>query len=428
MEHGINDSTCRTRRICANINAKKRTWALPGLVWWLIILAAPALATVSSAAPAFGDARKQHPSIQPQHDAIRLSRSKLYRWRQRCKRNRIDRQLPRLKKAGQPSSRGTVLTFGGLPSKERLSRWFWGATSAPVLLNHETAGMTNPWLRVDPTTAATPPNDQVCRPVSTKTITSAMSNGDESSIALQDDDGVIEGAWWPRPTACPSLANSNNRDSKWRTVRIRRRVGRGWDCYQRVRDAALNWEFQSKKDGIRVVEPPSVAPQHQNRRGYTVLPMVQDVGVGVSGMRSNSIFPFQPTQSAMQIWSGPGRKLVTYTRNLVWCVTNPVCVVYDWVDQRGSGATDGTVYTSTAYATGRGHWLVGEERVTVAFRPGTGAVDVELLSVSRPSKSLMGRFVWPFVTRKNGLQERFFREHVRSLQEAAGGTIQTRSD
>jgi uncharacterized protein (UPF0548 family) len=120
-----------------------------------------------------------------------------------------------------------------------------------------------------------------------------------------------------------------------------------------------------------------------------------------------------------QIWSGPGsRRLVTYTalpsKGPVRVVAmNPVGVVYDLVDQRGLDGS--TTYTSTAYATLRGHWLTGEERVTVALRD-SGSVDVEILSYSRPSRSWPGRVVWPFV---GGMQRRFFERQLDALERAA---------
>jgi hypothetical protein len=94
-------------------------------------------------------------------------------------------------------------------------------------------------------------------------------------------------------------------------------------------------------------------------------------------------------------------------------------VVYDVVDQRGIGTT----FTSTAYATMKGHWLSGEERVTVALRDGSQDVDVEILSISRAGPSLWGRTVWPFVGKE---QSTFFQEHLQHLAETAAGSGSTR--
>merc|ERR1712216_608241 len=52
-------------------------------------------------------------------------------------------------------------------------------------------------------------------------------------------------------------------------------------------------------------------------------------------------------------------------------VVNPVSVVYDLVDQSGPKMT---TFSSTAYATQKGHLLRGEERVTVALRGSRGRI------------------------------------------------------
>jgi hypothetical protein len=35
----------------------------------------------------------------------------------------------------------------------------------------------------------------------------------------------------------------------WRVLRYTRRIGKGEECYNRVRDAALNWEFHTGGGG-----------------------------------------------------------------------------------------------------------------------------------------------------------------------------------
>jgi hypothetical protein len=125
------------------------------------------------------------------------------------------------------------------------------------------------------------------------------------------------------------------------------------------------------------------------------------------------------TQNAVKIWSGPGgRRLATYTQagfKWKWAprlyVVNPVEVIYDLVDQRAPGTT----YSSTAYATAHGHWLQGEERLSVFHRDG-GDVDVEIVSYSKPQKSLWGRMIWPFV---GPLQGQFFESQLNALRNAA---------
>jgi hypothetical protein len=129
---------------------------------------------------------------------------------------------------------------------------------------------------------------------------------------------------------------------------------------------------------------------------------------------------------------------------------NPVAVVYDIVDERvptdGSGRRG--LYTSSAYATLKGHLMSGEERVTVIMRGdddavdigsillpatagrsngifshddaylsnGGGWVDVEIVSYSKAAPSLLGRMVWPFVGKK---QDSFFTSELDALEHVA---------
>jgi len=355
----------------------------------IALLAFVPVALASATSPSVSPVGPGRP--MPAHDAVLpLSRSKLYRWRQRCRQNRIDnRRLPSYKSklARRKKRKGTVATFGlRPPTDEQLSDWFWGGSTASSagLFNHETAGMTNP-----------------CLHVGAESATSCVSVS--SSTGNTNDDNDKDRWWWPG-TVFP-LGDDGDSRKLWRVLRLRQRVGRGWECYQRVRDSALRWEFDAGDKGIRVVEPPSPDRQQQLRRGrYSVLP-VQDVSA-------------RPSDRVLQIWSGPGRKLVTYTKAGWLRVTNPVGVVYDLVDQRGGGlaSSSSTTYSSPAYATAPVRWLCGEERVTVAFRDGTGHVDVEILSCSRPARSLVGRLVWPFV---GGMQRRFFEQQMKSLQQRA---------
>ena len=211
------------------------------------------------------------------------------------------------------------------------------------------------------------------------------------SSSLQD--------WWP---ASPPRQG-------WRLLKYRQRVGQGVACYDKVRDAALEWEFSDTNCGIVQVHHHAKAEFMYQRResrgtGYDV---IHNACFGDGDLYGPS------GQNALKVWAGPGgRRLATFTslRNL-FCV-NPVTVVYDLVDQRGPGTT----YTSTAYATCKGHWLQGEERVTVAHRDG-GAVDVEIVSYSKPSKSLWGRMIWPLV---GPLQGHFFESQMKALENVAG--------
>lgn len=221
-----------------------------------------------------------------------------------------------------------------------------------------------------------------------------------------------------------SLSQSSNTDwwpasplSKgWKRLRFSRRVGRGASCYTAVRDAALEWEFDGKECGgiVQIHSKARHAEQlYQRRDSYgTGYDVVHNAVYGDGDLYAPS------GESAVKMWSGPGgRRLATYTQAFrskwlpkVYCV-NPVTVVYDLVDQRGPSTT----YTSTAYATSKGHWLRGEERLTVAHRD-DGNVDVEILSYSKHGSSLWGRVIWPFV---GPLQGRFFESQMDSLQQVA---------
>ena len=90
-----------------------------------------------------------------------------------------------------------------------------------------------------------------------------------------------------------------------------------------------------------------------------------------------------------------------------------------------SSSVSSTTYTSTAYGTGYGHWLCGEERVTVCYRHPTilddnhttGCVDVEIVSYSQPNMhSFMGRLVYPII---RPLQQSFFVSQMKYLQNIA---------
>ena len=381
----------------------------------VVVFAAFAMASVDAARPPqTGDA-----------STIKLSRSKLYRWRQKFVRNRCHHHATDV--TSSTKSRGSMLTLQR-PTSERLGQWFWGTRGkssnthdvnncdSSIAFNHDSVGMTNPCLHIQPASPQQQqPHDTKTTLVSTKSTTTTFLKQQiqpSSSSSSNDDDD--EKLWWP-DTACGTV------DRSWKVLKFHRcQVGRGLDCYQRVRDAALAWEFESSTHkGIRTVVRPEPQQQgqrhHYNNNGYAVLPA-----------------------SVQQIWSGPGRRLVTFTSvpllpswltvasasrgtstsssssSRLYCC-NPVHVVYDVVDQPAANAGN-TIFSSTAYATGRGHWLRGEERVTVVLRDG-GRVDVELLSYSKPGKSVMGRLVWRLGVGR--MQQSFFEEQMSALEQVA---------
>ena len=212
--------------------------------------------------------------------------------------------------------------------------------------------------------------------------------------------------WWPGVAYQP--------DKSWRVLRFRQTVGVGLGCYQACRDAALQWEFDGASKGMVLVTEPSL-PQDDALRSHSIVRRRN----WSNSNNDSSVLPCSAHQSSpvQQIWWGPGRRLVTYTSlGLRWLpklyTVSPVTVIYDLVDQRGQATT----YTSTAYATGKRHWLCGEERVTVCYRDSNHVVDVEILSYSKPSDSITGRLVWPLI---GGMQRAFFQQQMKSLERVA---------
>jgi len=269
---------------------------------------------------------------------------------------------------------GTCLRWS-LPTVDRATKWF---SARSLTFNHKAVGMTNPSLHI----AFNEHNEAVIQ-ASAKTRL-----GDE-----------VE--WWPQAAVT---------DKSWKMKRYRRRLGSGTAIYEAVRDACLDWEFQSKGRGIVQVKSTTEPRSFHRRESRGVYEVVH---TGIDGDGDMMCTP----DSCRQI--GSGRRLATYTETslkLKWLprifIVNPVMVVYDLVDQRAAGTT----YTSTAYATMKGHWLSGEERLTVAHRDGSGNVDLELLSYSRPAASLIGRLVWPFV---GPFQTKFFVDQMDSLEQVA---------
>jgi uncharacterized protein (UPF0548 family) len=269
---------------------------------------------------------------------------------------------------------------------DRASKWFSAKKS--FAFNHESVGMTNPYLHF-----AINEDQEAVLQASAKIISSG-----------------VDVQWWPQATLM---------DKSWRMIRYRRTLGVGTAIYDAVRDACLDWEFASKGNGIVQIkvtsEPRRELHRREDRGGYEVVH---------TRIHGDGDMMCTPPNSCRQL--GAGRRLVTYTSTsslkLKWLpqlfVVNPVMVVYDLVDQREAGTT----FTSTAYATMKGHWLSGEERLTVAHRDGTGNVDVEILSYSRPAPSLVGKLVWPFI---GPFQTKFFESQMEQLEQVAKGAHTT---
>ena len=282
------------------------------------------------------------------------------------------------------------------PTADRVSRWFASSRDNNII-NHDSVGMTNPYVD----------NENVMQVVA-------------KGVGSSNKDDNNSDNWWP-----PCYPKKG-----WKLLRYRQRVGFGLTCYNAVRDKVLEWEFDNDDSSKGIVQiRRSCTQQHQpilQRRdddahpGYVV---VHNVVFG-----DGDLYDGGPScQNAHKVWLGPGgRRLATYTQvGLLfhkWCkkktwaprvyVVNPVSVIYNLVDQRAPGTT----YSSTAYATVRGHWLRGEERVSVFRRDGSGDVHVEILSYSKPGNNMWGKIIWPFV---GHLQGQFFESQMNALQDVA---------
>ena len=286
---------------------------------------------------------------------------------------------------------GTRLSFRK-PTSSACAEWFHDTDSSfQSCFNHKTAGMTNPSLHIAV-------DNTVVLQISANSKSNPISNPKR------------KGWWWPEsyPLGAPPAAN-------WRICHYQRQVGYGRACYEAVRDQVLAWEFATPSVGMVAVE------QEPRRRGRTLRHEINPRGgyesVHTSDDDTNP-HTWRSTASAMRL-GGDAQRLVTYSKCLplgwggkaaLWCA-NPVQVVYDIVDQRGPSTT----YTSSAYATTTGHWLAGEERLTVALRDEDGKVQVQLVSYSKP-KSLLTALTWPLVHR---MQERFFQSQLQYLQDVA---------
>jgi uncharacterized protein (UPF0548 family) len=229
-----------------------------------------------------------------------------------------------------------------------------------------------------------------------------------------------EETWWPTLSFRPA------KKQEWRVLTYRRRVGTGVDCYQRVRDAALDWEFTTSGDdgdmGLLSVPSSSEIQQSPNNPPHLPHPYVAPRGrytVSPIAQEGEEAVPFHQC-------IGAARRMVSFsaTRVLpffpkVYSV-NPVMVVYDLVDQRGPGTT----FSATAYATMKGHLLRGEERVTVALRDDNQAVDVEIVSISKAGPSMKAKGIWPFIGK---MQSTFFEQHLNHLERVGTSTSHSRS-
>eukprot|EP00537_Pseudo-nitzschia_pungens_P015395 CAMPEP_0172402220 /NCGR_PEP_ID=MMETSP1061-20121228/53806_1 /TAXON_ID=37318 /ORGANISM="Pseudo-nitzschia pungens, Strain cf. pungens" /LENGTH=418 /DNA_ID=CAMNT_0013136137 /DNA_START=392 /DNA_END=1651 /DNA_ORIENTATION=- len=400
---------------------------------------------------------------------------------------------------GCPQHRGSFMTSTH-PTKEALYRWFGVEGEDPnqfmrgMMLrnefNHNISGITNPFLKIQ--RSCTPQLHHACNGDAEKKHAGELC---KSITRIADDDTKKNSRWYEktvmatnRKTLCVDLALDSSidvekswwpslqifqnddphqkenketssarklfrgrthqrngkgardgslREQDWRILTYRKRVGNGKECYEKVRDAALDWEFQSADGTTGMMQIPEARPNDdkfpfeavsaRNKRSYSIQPIDND-GSG-SAQRSNTHSSASSSLSSSSLYRSLGsRRLVSFASKSVTGFlpsalqrriysVNPVMVVYDVVDQR---APDGqSTFTSTAYSTLKGHFLRGEERVTVALRDGSQDVEVEILSISRAGPGLVGKTLWPFIGK---MQSRFFRQQLQHLHESGCST------
>mmetsp|Transcript_11634 Transcript_11634/g.21461 ORF Transcript_11634/g.21461 Transcript_11634/m.21461 type:complete len:559 (+) Transcript_11634:30-1706(+) len=408
---------------------------------------------------------------------VPLFKRKLQSWmiRQKSQSKSAQRMLSRFddrtKFASKKSERGSFLTLEH-PTKEKLFVWFGeeGEDPSQVLrcmisrmqYNHDKVGITNPFLHVLGHDRARNFHDNASKRYNSEEEHSLLLQANKpktkktlqvckvSPPPRQDEEKScpnslsMERCWWPSLQTSPNAIDDNNTSERnffskrkrqthkkhkddWKILVYRKRVGRGRACYERVRDAALDWEFQSPDGTMGLLEIPRTPPrgskveQQQAKYPKSHLP------------RSSSRYSVRPIETELLAEgreSSTHRSLGASSRRLVSFASkpltgflppglkkrlyaiNPVMVVYDVIDAREAGTT----FTSTAFATLKGHWLSGEERVTVAFRDGGEDVDVEILSISRPGPSIFGKALWPFLGK---MQSSFFQQHLQHLAQTA---------
>lgn len=169
----------------------------------------------------------------------------------------------------------------------------------------------------------------------------------------------------------PILNNDRNIDTtrttcscsvfdEWRVLKFVKRVGYGKECYKRVQKAAFNWDFEARV-GRKSMGIVSVSTKLINTQSMDVQ------------WQSHSTVPCTKPRRSL---------LATFTEICLPLksvfVVNPIHVVYEMRDAR---KIPKCIYSSTSYATLRGHLLAGEERVSIVWRKGIdNAVDVEIVS------------------------------------------------
>jgi len=372
-----------------------------------------AIGTLSRVSEAAGFTKRYPTSAD--ENIFRLNRSRIRSWQTKCRHQQRNHRQAASSSSRKTATSGTQI-FLGRPSARSISKRFWDQSRSTPKFNNCNAGeLTNPVISA------------------TRTVSSI--NSEESSgvgkvtrdAVISSEDGDGETSWWPpvpflglngSVTKKQSTTRSLFHDCEAifkrvscnflsrRVLRYQLQVGEGMNCYERVRDFALKWEFDSGDKGIECVESTSQRSRY-SQSSFRVLHPLE--GTTTSAERSES-------------W---GRRMVSWTKVGPFYVLSPIAVIYECINQNGSGRDGaGTLYTSCAYATQQGHWLSGEERVTIALRESKDPfrpppVEVEIVSISRAAPSFMGRLAWPLIGR---MQEKFFVEQLRALHNSAAGS------
>jgi uncharacterized protein (UPF0548 family) len=173
-------------------------------------------------------------------------------------------------------------------------------------------------------------------------------------------------------------------------LRYHKRVGYGISCYRRVRRALFHWDFEARcgNKSMGIIS--------------STLPLENEVDIRLENKASTTSKNLLATFTELRFLK-PLKSIF---------VVNPVHVVYEVMD--ASGARN-SVFSSASYATLSGHLLTGEERVTV--RKGSNdEVEVEIVSFSRSTRSILGRCLWPLIGR---VQQQFFLTELWHLDKIA---------
>jgi Domain of unknown function (DUF1990) len=293
------------------------------------------------------------------------------------------------------------------PSPERITQWFAPASvhhetllggkrkKKTTLFNHDSVGMTNPVVHISvmddknhhhlfldykddgstlaasttttdastatsTTAAAIFERQDTWIPASSSTTStttrSSLSSSSSSPRVLTSEARILQYKVRPRSSLSSPLdanreaaerawfpATANNH--KWRQCRYRRRVGQGEACYERVREAALAWQFQHDDDDTNTANQQGILPVSNPHKKDNNNNNSQNKNKNDDNDEDCFSLDDQASQHVQPLWSGPhtiaSRRFITYTTTgfkSKWLpklyTMNPVMVVYDLMDQR----------------------------------------------------------------------------------------------